>query len=114
MKKYLLIATILAFGLSGCTPPPAPQPKAYTYAVPTDKKLEIYQRKMRRVASGIKHDSKYTRIKLNTPKKKAWFKDITYKLWDRQITRGQFVDQGLLKYPKRRYEFNFIAKGFNR
>ncbi len=67
---------------------------------------------MRSVASGIKNDTNYQRIALDTPEKKEWFKSLTYRLWDRQITRQQFMAEGLAKYPNRRYEFQFIIRGF--
>ena len=57
----------------------------------------------------IKDDPNYQRIALDTPEKKAWFKDLTYRLWDRQITTNQFMSEGLSKYPDRQYEFNFVA-----
>jgi len=67
---------------------------------------------MRKIASGIKDDPNYQRIALDTPEKKAWFKSLTYRLWDRQITRQQFIKEGLRKYPDHGYEFNFIVRGF--
>ena len=67
---------------------------------------------MRAVAAGIKDDPNYQRLALDTPEKKEWFKTLTYRLWDRQITRQQFVAEGLKRYPHHGYEFNFIVRGF--
>ena len=67
---------------------------------------------MRSVASGIKDDPNYKRIELNTPEKKEWFRTLTYKLWDRQITRYEFIAEGLAQHPDHRYEFEFVVKGF--
>ena len=78
-----------------------------------EEKLKSYQKTMRTVASGIKVDQNYERIVLDSPAKKEWFQDITYKLWDKQISDEQFIEQGLAKYPTHRYEFKFIANGFN-
>jgi len=69
---------------------------------------------MRKVASGIKDDPNYERIVLDSPEKKEWFQDITYKLWDKQISDEEFMDEGLAKYPTHRYEFQFISNGFNK
>lgn len=106
-------------GLSGCTSPIGMvTPAAYTnttvetYEKPTPRKLALYQQTMRSVASGIKHDSNYQRITLDTTEKKEWFRMLTYRLWDRQITREQFMAEGLAKYPTHRYEFEFVIKGF--
>ncbi len=120
MKFYLLLASISLLGLSGCTSPsqylntPTTTTKTTThYASPTPHKLALYQQTMRSVASGIKHDTNYQRIALDTPEKKEWFKTLTYRLWDRQITRDQFMAEGLSKYPSRKYEFQFVIDGFS-
>ena len=126
-KTYLIIIpTLFALGVTGCTSPiPTLKPRhsiQYTtttvapvqYAKPTPQKIERYQQTMRTVASGIKDDPNYHRIALDTPEKKAWFKDLTYKLWDRQITRQQFLTQGVAKYPTHQYELQFIINGFDK
>jgi len=118
-KYYLLIAIVSLLGFSGCTPASSElgvsnkQIKASTqHEEPTAHKLALYKQNMRAVASGIKHDTKYQRIALDTAEKKEWFKTLTYRLWDRQITRYQFMAEGLAKYPTHRYEFEFVINGF--
>lgn len=118
-KYYLLLAIISLLGLSGCTPASSElgvtkrhQSASTHYEKPTPHKLALYQQTMRSVASGIKHDTKYQRIALDTPEKKEWFKTLTYRLWDRQMTRQQFVAEGLAQYPSHRYEFEFVVNGF--
>ncbi|MCK5679121.1 MAG: hypothetical protein KAH72_11685, partial [Flavobacteriaceae bacterium] len=97
MKLRISIAILTALSFSGCTSSSdllsSPQTKKAPkyYQQPTPQKREAYQNTMRNVASGIQHDSKYQRIALDTPEKKAWFKDLTYRLWDRQITYSQFM-----------------------
>lgn len=118
MKSYLLLASISLLGFSGCTTASqylhTPTKTTIThYESPTPHKLALYQQTMRSVASGIKHDTNYQRIALDTPEKKEWFKTLTYRLWDRQITRDQFMDEGLSKYPSRKYEFQFVIDGFS-
>lgn len=125
MKKYYFLLTGIALlAFSGCTPASSelgvqpsssnitPTNYATHYEKPTERKLGLYQQTMRSVASGIKHDTNYQRIALNTPAKKEWFKNLTYRLWDRQITRHQFIKEGLAKYPSHRYEFEFVVNGF--
>jgi len=130
MKTKILLTLLVSFGFTGCTnslfpvlgapslPSVTKTPTpvvSYTqnYQAPTPEKSEQYSNTMRKVASGIPNDSQYSRIALDTPEKKAWFKTLTYRLWDRQITRYEFMQQGLAKYPTHRYEFNFIIKGFS-
>jgi hypothetical protein len=134
MKKNLIIATLLAWGFSGCTSsmdylikPTQPTQSTQTvqttqvtqsaateeyYEEPSTEKKEAYEKTMRKIASGIKDDPNYQRLSLNTPEKKEWFKKLTYRLWDRQITRQQFIEEGLKRYPNNGYEFNFIVRGF--
>ncbi len=122
MKLRISIAILTALSFSGCTNPmsmtstpqtqTAPTPKHYQQ--PTPEKREAYQNTMRSVASGIEGDPNYQRIALDTPEKKAWFKDLTYRLWDRQMTTSQFISEGLSKYPDRKYELNFVVNGFQK
>lgn len=124
MRQHLIIASLLAWSFSGCTSsmnvlsePTQPTQMTQTvatqqYEEPSNAKNEAYGNTMRKIASGIKDDSNYKRISLDTPEKKEWFKKLTYRLWDRQITRQQFMKEGLNKYPDHGYEFNFIVRGF--
>jgi hypothetical protein len=128
MRRHFIIITFIALGLSGCTSsidhliePSEPKqpiqavqttPMEYDYEAPSTEKKEAYEKKMREIASGIKDDPNYQRLALDTPEKKEWFKKLTYRLWDRQITRQQFINEGLRRYPNHGYEFNFIVRGF--
>jgi len=131
MKYYLIIATtVVTFNLTGCsnpidsiTPPevttsqtavaevvaPATQ---MSYQSATPIKAEAFQTTMIKVAESIKDDTKYNKMALDTVEKKRWFKDLMYRLWDRQITRNQFITEGVSFYPTHQYEFNFVANGF--
>ena len=128
MRRDFIIALSIALGLSGCTSsidhliePEKPvqtnrtvqtYQTEYRFEEPTPEKQEAYEKKMRQVASGIKDDPNYHRLALDTPEKKEWFKKLTYRLWDRQMTRQQFIAEGLKRYPDHGYEFNFIVRGF--
>jgi len=94
--------------------PKAPEPVKVTYPAPTPAKQIKFQETMVKVAMSTKENPNYNRMSLDTPEKKTWFKSLMYRLWDRQITRGQFVTEGLVKYPKHSYEFTYIANGFQR
>jgi len=120
MKKLLITTAVSGFILTGCTaslnPFKTSAPKKtvkHIYEKPSLAKMEHYNNTMGKVAAGIKDDPKYTRITLDTSEKKAWFKNLTYRLWDRQITRDQFISEGIKKYPTHRYEFEFVVKGFS-
>ncbi len=128
--KVSAVASIIflaAFGFSGCTSSmnvapektqharksPAVKPVSQNYVQPSPEKKEAYENTMRKVASGIKDDPNYNRIALDTPEKRAWFRSITYQLWDRQISKQQFIAEGLSKYPNHQYEFQFVINGFD-
>ncbi len=130
MKRHFILVAFVALGLSGCTSsmdyliepnePTKPSQQTqtqktsiqYDYEEPNPEKKEAYEKKMRKIASGIKDDPNYQRFALDTPEKKEWFKKLTYSLWDRQITRQQFISEGLSRYPDHGYELNFIVRGF--
>jgi len=84
------------------------------YYPPTSQKEVAFNKQMRQIALSTQNDSRYNRMALNTPEEKAWFKKLMYRLWDRQITRDEFIALGLQKYPTHRYEFEFIANGFQK
>lgn len=120
-KSHTLLLTLAILGFSGCTSPldldaPAtPSSSQYVQAVdvqPSPEKLTLYKKTMRSIGENIQHDENYERIAFATKEEKAWFKTLTYKLWDKQITRHQFLEEGLSKYPDHSYEFEFIIKQF--
>lgn len=79
-----------------------------------DKKLLLYKAKMKEVALTIKSDGNYRKVSFDTQAKKEWFRELTFRRWDKQITQDEFMSEALEKYPTHRYEFDFINKGFNR
>ncbi len=118
-KTLLITSAITATSLSftACTGtqpvPPKPQVKQVP-AVPVKSDAEKhaeYKSTMKIVGKDIKRDANYKRLDLSTPELKNWFTDITYKLWDGQMSRGQFIAAGLEKFPDRSYEFETISNG---
>ncbi len=118
MRYTIMIATICALGFTGCTNQintiKTPTIKPKNYQKPTAAKSAKFNHSMVKVALSTREDTRYNKMKLDSPEKKAWFKDLMYRLWDRQITRNQFIAEGLSKYPTRKYEFTFVANGFQK
>jgi len=128
----LVLAACISIGITGCSNPLSllmpskkttkikrvihqkPKHSPIHYAQPTAQKSEKFQEVMKIVAKSTLDDKRYNKMALNTPEKKAWFKNLMYRLWDRQITRGQFIDEGLRRYPTKRYEFTYVANGFQK
>jgi len=78
----------------------------------TSIKRLAFNDSMRTVAQSLQADKNYKKIALNTTKNKKWFKVLMYRLWDKQMSREQFINEGIQKYPYNAYEFSFIANGF--
>jgi len=113
-KKHIIIAALASLSFTGCTNSMLPTPSAKSYEKPTPEKSAAFQNTMMQVALSTRDDASYNKIELDTPEKKAWFKDLMYRLWDRQITRNQFIAEGLSQYPTHRYEFAYVANGFQK
>jgi len=124
MTKKIVSSLALASMITGCSIPSTlsmprmphitKEKPTITYEKPTPQKQEAFNKAMSQVALSTKEDPRYKKLALDTPEKKTWFKNLMYRLWDRQITREQFVHEGLQKYPDRAYEFNYIANGFQK
>jgi len=124
MTKKIISSLALASMITGCSipstlsmprmPHAAKKTPTPSYEKPTPQKQEAFHKAMSQVALSTKEDPRYKKLALDTPEKKAWFKNLMYRLWDRQITREQFVQEGLKRYPDRAYEFGFIANGFQK
>ncbi len=133
-KRYISIIPLLVL-LIGCQNAVQPKPQApkeskqiktehetkaisdlssRKFEAPTPEKAAVFKKEMIKVALSTRKDPNYKRLALDTDEKKAWFKTLLYRLWDRQITRNEFIEEGLKRYPDRRYEFTFIANGLQR
>jgi len=118
-KTVMMSALLAAAGLSfsACTGAQTPAPQVQQPQAPAqpqmseEEKQKAYKKAMREVGMKIKKDANYKKLDLSTPELKGWFTDLTYKYWDHQISKGQFIAAGLAKYPDRAYEFEVIANG---
>jgi len=118
MKTKLLIAVLAGLTFTACTNnvPSAPVQKTVvnSYENAPEAKIAAYNKDMRTVGLSTKKDPKYKSFGFKTTEEKVWFRDLTYAYWNRDITKSQFISRGLAKYPTRRYEFTFIANGFQK
>lgn len=126
MKLRISIAILTALSFSGCTnsinmfsSPSSTTPKKtskqyISYNNAPGHKLENFSKAQRRVGLSTRNDPNYKSFRaiLTTEADKDWFNNNMYLLWDRQITKGEYVSKGVAKFPAYRYEFNFIANKF--
>lgn len=117
-----LLFTLIILGFSGCTPTLSTNPEftsnttstdtpnhtSKDFQAPSPEKEEKFKRTMHSVGLNIQNDPAYQRIDFAGKEEKKWFRMLTYRLWDRQITRQQFLLEGRAKYPQHIYEFEFI------
>jgi len=117
MKYTFILAFFLTLNFTACTTCPEPPPileKKISYQVPSLEKENTFNKTMGKVALSIRDDQNYNKMSLNTLEKKEWFQKLMFQLWDRQITRDQFIARGVEKYPTHEYEFEFVANGFQK
>ncbi len=118
--SFVIVTSLSFTACSNVRPQPQPQTQQNAQKVVEKPKVTqaqkdiAYKATMHKVGGIIKSDPNYQKLDLKTPELKNWFTDITYKLWDHQITRNQFVAFGLEKFPQRAYEFNLIADGISK
>ncbi|MDD3775119.1 MAG: hypothetical protein PHV08_04065 [Sulfurovaceae bacterium] len=107
--SVLGILVLIAAMITGCAPE-----LDTTYMQNESEKISIakhksFDAKLEEVASVVKQDPNYKKINLETKEEKDWFKQLSYRLWDKQITKTQFIEAGVTRYPSNYYEFDLIA-----
>jgi hypothetical protein len=117
MRRYTAALCFSALLFTGCSDMMGPSLSSsrntpVTYEKPTPAKEAKFHEAMIKVAQSTRTNPNYNRMALNTPEEKEWFKNLMYRLWDRQITRQQFIAEGLAKYPNHKYEFEYIANAY--
>ncbi len=127
MKLHISIAIIAALGFSGCTntldslTSSNTSTKSQSYAQGSvaydnapDYKIDAFKQEQRRVGLLTKKDANYKSFGsvLTSEESKTWFNNNMFLLWDRQITKQQYIAKGISKLPAYKYEFTFIANNF--
>ena len=123
MKLRISIVILTALSFSGCTSPSnllsSPQtktaPKAYNnYDNASEYKKEAFGKAQRAVGLSTKNDPNYKSFRpiLTDEETRKWFSNNMYLLWDRQITKSQYIAQSTSRFPAYKYEFTFIANHF--
>lgn len=123
MKLRISILLLTALSFSGCTnsvnmlssPQTKKAPKVYkNYDTASDYKKESFGKAQRAVGLSTKNDPEYKSFRpiLTDEETRKWFSNNMYLLWDRQITKGQYIAQSTSRFPAYKYEFTFIANHF--
>ncbi|MCD6213109.1 MAG: hypothetical protein J7J02_09025 [Sulfurovum sp.] len=118
MKIKLLIAVLAGFTFTACTntTPSVPAQKTVvnSFENASEAKTAAFKAKQREVGLSTKKDPNYhsPMSEIKAKNKKDWFNNQMYRLWDRQITRNQYITESVSEFPNHKYEFTFIANGF--
>jgi hypothetical protein len=71
-----------------------------------------FDRKMSSVIGQIKADPSYRKIPLDTSADRQWFYDQSAALFEKKITKAQYVDEGSRKFPGYEASFDKLADLF--
>lgn len=61
------------------------------------------------VIDDAKADSSYKVIPLDSRADQRWFMETMFKVWEREITKEEFIKMGIEKFPNNRESFEFVA-----
>lgn len=61
------------------------------------------------VIDAAKADSSYKRIPLDSKSDQRWFMETMYKAWEKKITKEEFINIGVEKFPENKESFEFVA-----
>jgi len=78
------------------------------------KKVEQFETKFSQVLDAIDNKKDYKKIPLDGTADGEWFIQQSFKLWDGQITKEQYITAGLAKFPEYRETFTYLADQFSK
>ncbi len=108
-----IIVTIffVVISLAGCVGPNI-EIKSGTDNANNPEIMQAFEVKYRATIKEIQNDSSYKRIPLDGNKDLKWFNTMAFKLWNKQTTKDQFVNEGLNRFPGYKKSFEYLANKF--
>ena len=76
--------------------------------------VKAFESRFNAVVKDIKKKDDYKKIPLKKNADTEWFIRESYKLWDKQITKEQYVSNGNAKFPGYTSTFEFLADEFSK
>ncbi len=61
------------------------------------------------VIDAAKTDSSYKRIPLDSKADQRWFMETMFNAWSKKISKSEFIEKGLEKFPDSKESFQFVA-----
>lgn len=102
----LLLCTWLLL-ITSCASPPSPSEGILHADDP--KVVAAYKKRLEHVVAVAKATPNYERIPLDTEEEQNWFTTLTFKYWDGQITRSEFMQEGLSRFPDYKASLELVA-----
>lgn len=110
IKLISFIALIAMLTLIvGCNPQAAAM-KAATKDAKNPETAKAFEKWFYSVVDDIKKDPDYKRIPLDTQQQQEWFLAELFTAWDKKITKEQFTETVLKKYPGYEKSVAFITE----
>ncbi len=76
------------------------------------ERYQAYENKLNAVVKDIQNNPDYKRIPLDSKSDQDWFNKQAFKLWNKEDSKDQFVNEGISRFPGYRKSFEFLADRF--
>ncbi|MCF6222404.1 MAG: hypothetical protein L3J34_01620 [Flavobacteriaceae bacterium] len=73
--------------------------------------MKAFEAKYTTVLEGIKNDSSYKRVPMENSDV-VWFNTQAFLLWNKKISKDQFVKEGVSRFPESGASFEYLADKF--
>ena len=110
-------ATLILTSMSGCS---AMRNMAIEDSIKNEKgandekKVSAFEKKFNQVLEDVKNKKDYKKIPFDSNADTEEFIADSYKLWDKQITKEDFISKGTKKYPDFKETYNYLADEFTK
>ncbi len=73
--------------------------------------MKAFEAKYTAVLEGIKNDSSYKKVPL-VNRDVEWFNTQNFLLWNKKISKDQFIKEGVSRFPENRESFEYLSDKF--
>ena len=78
------------------------------------KKVAAFEEKFHQVIDDVDNKKDYKKIPLDGEEDIKWFMQQSFKLWDKQISKEEYVKDGEGKFPGHNDTFTYLADEFTK
>ncbi len=104
-----MVIAVLFIALSGCA---TTQTDSSLADANDPEKVKAFEAKLKEVVKEVDKNPNYKRIPLDTKEDQEWFLNQAFPYWDNQISKEEFINEGLKRFPEYRDSFEFLAEKF--